>query len=300
MTELAGITIKGNLIEKSKWRSYILSLQNNFEDLETNKERAKRNLKDKLTNAIKKRLTKNFGILFSGGIDSTLMAFICKQFTYDFTCYSVGLENAPDLKYAQEVADSLNLRLKTKIFTLEEFEPLLKKVVSIIKEPDTVKVSVGSVMYAASELAKHDNVNTLFSGLGSEEIFAGYERHWLAFQGDWKNVHLECWSGLADMWSRDLKRDYLISKANNFKLLLPFLDKEVITAATNIHPMYKINESDKKIILREVAADFGINKEFCWRKKKAAQYGSYFQKAIEKLAKKKSFRYVKPYLKSLL
>lgn len=300
MTELSGITIKGNLIEQSKWKSYILSLQNSFDNLETNKERAKKNLKDKLTNAIKKRLTDNLGVFFSGGIDSTLIAFICKQLNQDFTCYSVGMENAPDLIYAQKVANSLNLRLRTKIFTLEEFEALLKKVISIIKEPDTVKISVGSVIYAASELAKQDNIKALFSGLGSEEIFAGYERHWLAFNGDYRNIHLECWSGLTDMWSRDLKRDYLISKANNFTLLLPFLDKEVITTAMNIHPMYKINASDKKIILRETAEDLGINKDFCWRKKKAAQYGSYFQKAIEKLQKKNGFKYVKPYLKSLL
>jgi len=300
MTELSRITVKGNLIEKSKWRSYILSLQNSFEDLETNKERAKRNLKTALTNAIKKRITDNFGVLLSGGIDSTLIAFICKQFTYNFNCYTVGMENSPDLLYAEEVAQKLNLRLRTKTFTLEEFESILKKVASIIKEPDTVKISVGTVMQAASELAKNDNVNSLFSGLGSEEIFAGYERHWNAFQGDWKNIHQECWSGLIDMWSRDLKRDYSIATENKTNLLLPFLDEEVINAAMNIHPMYKINEMDKKIILRETAEDMGLQKEFCWRKKKAAQYGSYFQKAIEKLAKKAGFKYIKPYLKSLL
>ncbi len=300
MTELAGITIKGNLVDQSKWKSYILSLQNNFEDLETNKERAKRNLTNSLINAVKKRITDNFGVLFSGGIDSTLIAFICKQLNKNFICYSVGLENAPDLKYAKEIADKLNFRLRTKTFTLEEFESILKKVASIIKEPDTVKISVGCVMYASFELANQDNIKSLFSGLGSEEIFAGYERHWSAFQGSWKNIHLECWSGLSDMWSRDLKRDYLISKANNLTLLLPFLDREVIVAAMNIHPMYKINESDKKIILREVAQDIGLSKEFCWRKKKAAQYGSYFQKAIEKLAKRAGFKYIKEYLKSLL
>lgn len=300
MTELSGITVKGKLIEKSKWRSYILSLQNNFEDLETNKQRAKRNLKNTLTNAIKKRITDNFGVLFSGGIDSTLIAFICKQFTYNFTCYTVGLENSPDVEYAEKVADKLNLKLRTKTYKVDEIEPLLKKVASIVKDTDTIKLSVGSVVYAASKLALNDGVKALFSGLGSEEIFAGYERHWLAFQGDHKNVHLECWSGLAEMWSRDFKRDVPISKATKINLLLPFLDKEVITTAMNIHPMYKINAIDKKIILRETAKDMGLNKDFCWRKKKAAQYGSYFQKAIEKLAKKNGFKYVKEYLKSLL
>ena len=48
----------------------------------------------------------------------------------------------------------------------------------------------------------------------------------------------------------------------------------------------KMNEDYKKVILRETAESLGLNKEFCWRKKKAAQYGSYFDKVLTKLAKK--------------
>ncbi len=300
MTELSGITIKGELIPQDKWKSYISSLHNNFEELETNMNRAKRTLKETITKAIELRAKNNFGILFSGGIDSTLIAFICKKLDKNFTCYNVGLKNSPDVEYAQKVAYKLNLKLRTKIYTVEEIEPLLKKVASIVKDTGTVKLSVGSVVYAASELAAEDNIKSLFSGLGSEEIFAGYERHWLAYNGKWENVHEECWNGLSLMWDRDFTRDVPISKSLKTNLLLPFLDKDVIQAAMNIHPMYKLNESDKKIILRETAEDLGLDKDFCWRKKKAAQYGSYFQKAIEKLTKKNGFKYVKEYLKSLL
>jgi diphthine-ammonia ligase len=43
-----------------------------------------------------------------------------------------------------------------------------------------------------------------------------------------------------------------------------------------------------------------LKKEFAWRKKKAAQYGSNFVNGIEKLAKRKGFGTKKEYLESLL
>ena len=60
---------------------------------------------------------------------------------------------------------------------------------------------------------------------------------------------------------------------------------------------WKINEVEKKIILREIAEEF--LGEFAWRKKKAAQYGSCFDKAIGKLAKQHGFEFKKDYLESL-
>src|SRR3989338_5156899 len=138
-----------------------------------------------------------------------------------------------------------------------------------------------------------------FKCLGSEEIFAGYERHLNAMQS-WENVHKECWNGLKNMWERDMKRDFLIAKHNNIELRLPFLDKEVIASAMNIHPMYKISKDEKKIILREIAQEMGLPKEFAWRKKKAAQYGSNFIKGLDKLARMNRFEYKKDYLRSLV
>jgi asparagine synthase (glutamine-hydrolysing) len=64
--------------------------------------------------------------------------------------------------------------------------------------------------------------------------------------------------------------------------------------------MYKLDKQNKKIILREVAEDLGLKKEFAWRQKKAAQYGSNFIKGIDKLAKKHNFQFKKDYLQSLI
>ena len=292
-----------NLIRKEEWEKLISSIETAYDTLETNKERAKRKLKDLIEKAIITRAENlgKFGILFSGGIDSTLIAFICKQHSFDFTCFTIGLENSQDIEQAKIVAENYNFNLKYKILNLEEFENIVKNTIKILNNDEIVWVSVGSVLYAASQLALQDNIKILFSGLGTEELFAGYQRHEDSLKNNnFEAVHKECWGGLKNMWHRDLLRDYKISKHLGLELRTPFMDLSVIKNAMQINPMYKLNKDDKKIILREIAEDFGLEKEFAWRKKKAAQYGSNFVKGIDKLAKKYNFTTKKEYLQSLL
>ncbi len=277
------------LIPESSWKKHIGRLKK-----ETASSTRKR-LKDTIINAIKDLIPgKKFGIFFSGGVDSTLIAFICKQLNSDFICYTVGLKDSSDVKWSKKAAEQLGFKLRTKTFEMKDLEELFRKTSKFSKKPDVLSVGVGSVVVAAAELARKDKINTFFSGLGSEEIFAGYQRHLEA-----EDKHEECWRGLKNViWKRDLVRDSSVANKMKIKLLVPFLDENVIKAAMGIHISKKINENHKKIVLREIAEELGLPKEFAWREKKAAQYGSRFDKAMEKLARQKGFRTKQEYIES--
>jgi asparagine synthetase B (glutamine-hydrolysing) len=301
MTKILGIVKDGKLIPEDSWIKFISGLENDFSDLETNKERAKRELGKALIMAVKRRTAPKFGVLLSGGVDSSLIAYICKRLKCNFTCYTIGIENSDDIEWAQRVAKAYGLEHKYKILTLDQFENVVKDTIRILGDVDIVKVSVGSVLYATGRLALADGNNILFGGLGSEEIFAGYHRHSESLRtNDFEAVHKECWNGLKGMWRRDLVRDFTIASKFGLELRAPYLDKDLIKLAMRIHPMYKIDKSDKKIILREAAEIIGLERDFAWRKKKAAQYGSNFINGIDKLARRKGFQYKKDYLQSLL
>jgi len=294
---------ENNLIKKQEWEKLISSLETNYQNLETNKERAKRRLRGLIEKSIVSRADnlEKFGILFSGGVDSTLIAFICKQHNYDFTCFTIGLENSQDIEYAKIIAEKYNFNLKYKILTLEEFENIIKETIKILNNDDFVWVSVGSVLYATAKIALQNNIKILLGGIGTEETFAGYQRHEEALiNNNFESVHKESWNGLKNMWTRDLLRDYKIAKYLGLELKTPYMDIDIIKAAMNVNPMHKLDKINKKIILREIAEDFGLEKQFAWRKKKAAQYGSNFVKGIDKLAKKHGFETKKEYLHSLL
>ena len=281
------------LIEEKEWVKFINSLKT--KDEIEKKQGAIKAIKQTLINAIKIRVTKDFGLLFSGGIDSTTLALILKKLGHDFTCYSVGMQNSKDILSAQEVAKELGLKLKTRTLNIDEVEKAIQETTRILREPNVVKVGVGAVFYEAMKLAKENGEKFVFTGLGSEEIFAGYERH-----VNVKDVNKECWNGLLSMLKRDIERDYLISKAVGIELKMPFLDKDVIKTAMMIPGKFKISKGYKKYILREVALDLGLKKELAFKKKRAAQYGTGFDKAMLKIAKQHGFKYKGEYLKSLV
>jgi len=280
----SGIIEGGNIISEDRWIEHINSLK-------SKQSAARSELKKQIINAVKKRIPKKrFGIFFSGGVDSSLIALVCKQSKADFICYAVGMESASDIEAAKKAAGLLGVELKYRVLSLKEAEKIIKETAKIVG-PDVMKVGVGSVFYAAAMLAKKDKISAFFSGLGSEEIFAGYERHVSA-----KDINRECWEGLRQMYKRDLLRDYSISKKLKISILTPFLDSGVIKTAMQIPGEKKINKQHKKIILREIAEEIGLPEEIAWRKKKAAQYGSRFHKALQKLAKKSEFKRISEYL----
>ncbi len=305
---------KGRLISESEWHFHINNLRKESEILkekwkDKSYEDLKTDLKRAIINAIEKRCPEKskerFAIFFSGGVDSSTIALICKELKNDFVCYTVGYkseesETAQDILYARRVAKSLNVKLIEKEFDADESEKIIKTVIRFlqIKNKDKidasaiVNVGVGSVVVAAQSLAKE---KMFFSGLGSEEIFAGYDRHLKA-----ENKHEECWKGLKQMWKRDLLRDFAICSKLGIEVRTPFLDEDVIKIAMQIDISKKINSEQKKIVLREIAEELGLKKEFAWRKKLGAQYGSKFDRALERLAKNNGVRYKKEYVEKIL
>src|SRR3989344_4075442 len=252
---------------------------------------------------------KPLGVLFSGGIDSTFIAWILKKNNCDFICFSVGTKRSKDLEWAERISQELNFKLVKKVYSLEEFETTLKKVAPLFKTElkneeiaGYVKLSVGCVVYAGLELAKTFNISDIYTGLGSEEIFAGYHKHKKKFLGTLasKDLNKECWDELKLVYNKDIKRDTKIANLFKITLLCPYLSKELIEYAYSIPLKFKISKTERKIILRECALKSELPEEFAFRKKIAAQYGSYFDKTIKKLARQNKFKYKSDYLQKII
>ncbi len=298
-TQILHYNIKGRILKNIE-RDFF-SLQ---KETKQSKEVIIKELETKLTSAVQKRVAdvSFLGILFSGGIDSTVLAFLCKKIGKTCTCYTAAfhegnMREAPDILQAQEVAKALHFPLKTIIVNEKETEMMLKEIIKIIETTDVVKVGVALPFYFAAQQAQMDGQRILLSGLGSEELFAGYQRHRDILKKE-GNVNAECLQGLAQMWERDLYRDDLVTMAHAVELRLPFLDHDLIRFALSIPAKWKIDEEQNKKILRDVAVQIGIPLEIASRKKIAAQYGSNFDKALEKLAKKAGCKTKKEYLES--
>ena len=79
-------------------------------------------LKAALIKAVKKRIPKEqFGLFLSGGVDSSFIALVLKQFTSNFVCYSVGFDGrSSDVEMSKKLADILGLDLRFKLYSQDE------------------------------------------------------------------------------------------------------------------------------------------------------------------------------------
>jgi len=260
-------------------------------------EEASKKLELLLVNSIKKRIpNKKLGLLFSGGIDSVILANILKNEGIDFTCYFAycdGFGEPRDLEYAKKIAREMNLNLKTISIDYKTISKLLEKIIPLIESSNPIKVGVALPIYLASTKAKEDEVKVLFSGLGADEIFAGYSRF-----NESNNIQLDSLNLLQQIHENDIYRDDVLTMDNEIELRLPYLDMDLIKFTLGLADNYKIDvkENKNKLILREVAKNLGQPQEIFNRKKIAAQYGSNFDKGIEKLAKESKHKGKADYL----
>lgn len=259
--------------------------QRDFFSINNNEELGLDRLADEVADlflqAVEKRIPDGpVGLLFSGGVDSTMVAAALQRLDVEFTCYTAGIHhgnvNAPkDVDWARRVADTMNLELQVYEATLDEVETLLPDITDWISSTSVVKTGVALPFHLALQQGEEPVV---FSGLGSEQLYAGYDR----YEG---YINKECLSGLRSLFHRDLYRDDVIAMRNGFELRLPFLDPDLVTHALTIPGEYKVQEGYRKYVLRKAAEQLGVPDDVVWRKKTAAQYGSNFDKALGRLAK---------------
>ncbi len=224
-----------------------------------------------------------FGILFSGGLDSALLALLCKKLNLKFKLffgYLEGLGNPKDLEFAESTAKHSNLKLETASISMEELPSLLRETIQLINSASPVQVGVALPLMLACKKAKQSKVKTVFTGMGADELFCGYAKF-----KDKKDIARFSYELIQALSQKDLARDQAIASFNGLALKTPFLNASLTKFALSLPKELKLDANRNKIILRELALSIGLPKELAERKKVAAQYGSNFDKGIEKLAK---------------
>jgi asparagine synthase (glutamine-hydrolysing) len=236
-----------------------------------------------------------FGILFSSGLDSSLIAKICEDLGRETILYAVGMPGAHDLGFIRKAKGFFRSEVKARTIDPAELEEYVEKTIRVIDDYNPVQVGIGIPLYIACEVAKGDGMPVILAGQGADELFAGYHRY---LGMPVKELEQELQKDLEELYPTIEKRDLAIAGANSIELRLPYLADEVVEIAREIPVDLKIKKGVRKYILREVAKRKGLPEIITKKEKKAVQYSSGVDKALKKLSKAKN-KSLKEYLKEV-
>ncbi|QFK72580.1 asparagine synthase (glutamine-hydrolyzing) [Pradoshia sp. D12] len=113
------------------------------------------------------------GSFLSGGIDSTIIASIAKEFHPGIKTFSVGFEQNgfSEIDVAKETADKLGVENISYIISPQEYMRELPKIMWHMDDPLADPACV-PLYFVAREAQKH--VTVVLSGEGADELFGGY------------------------------------------------------------------------------------------------------------------------------
>ena len=224
-------------------------------------------IRSALERSVRKRLMAEvpYGVLLSGGLDSSLVASIAQRETLRLRAtqnkelnghrdhekqpneelvgiddenelstvtwlpqlhsFSIGLPNAPDTKAAIEVAAFLGTKHHDFTFTIEEGLDALSDVIFHLETYDVTTIRASTPMFLLSRKIKAMGVKMVLSGEGSDEIFGGY----LYFHAapDKKAFHEETVRRIKNLHLSDCLRANKSTAAWGVEARVPFLDKQV-------------------------------------------------------------------------
>lgn len=244
-------------------------------------------LRTSLESAVKKRLMSEvpYGVLLSGGLDSSLIAAIAARETDKIAdlqsrgrshsrfqsssperardmkvdsesdetlaawprlhSFAIGLEGSPDLVAARKAAEYLGTHHHEYTFTVQEGLDAVPEVIYHLETYDVTTVRASTPMYLLSRKIKAMGVKMVLSGEGSDEIFGGY----LYFHAapDAKSFHQETVRRVKNLHTADCLRANKSTMAWGLEARVPFLDKSFLATAMAIRPEDKTFSKTEQI-----------------------------------------------------
>lgn len=218
-------------------------------------------------------------VLFSGGLDSTLLAALVHRFSpagADANYVTIGIEGAKDLALAASAAGLLGLHHTPVTITPEKALDAVSAVARLLRTDDPVLVGFSVPLWLA---AKSTTLPVLLSGQGADELFGGYARYATMDDAELRN---SLRSDVDRFLMDGAERDRTLAAVHRKELRMPYIDPMVVDIARAVPARRKVAaDGTRKAILREVARSLGLPEELAARPKKAAQYGSGIHDLIE-------------------
>ncbi len=221
----------------------------------------------------------DLGVWLSGGLDSSVVAALLKEFTEKVNTYAVGYENSPDLLAARGVAKYLGTSHTEYKLDADELFSNIPEAIYYLESFDAplVRSTLGNMI--VSKLSSSSDM--VFSGEGGDELFAGYN-YFLGYDSP-GIIQQELVNAINSLHNTALQRVDRAANAYGVNVRLPLLDENLLDYVLKIPTDEKVKKDKNmgKYILRKVASEY-LPDEIAWRAKDKFWEGSGIEDTIEK------------------
>ena len=239
-------------------------------------------VREGLMDAVKRQLMCDvpYGVLLSGGLDSSVISAIAEKYSAmriesgdtdrawwpRLHSFAVGLQGAPDLAKAREVAEFIGTVHHEINYTIQEGLDAIRDVIYYIETYDVTTVRASTPMYLLARFIKSMGIKMVLSGEGADEVFGGYLYFHKAPSA--KDFHEETVRKLGKLHWYDCLRANKSLSAWGVEGRVPFLDKEFLDIAMRLNPEAKMcpGKTIEKKIVREAFSDM-LPDSVAWRQK---------------------------------
>ncbi len=214
-------------------------------------------------------------VLFSGGLDSALLAALAKPLS-QLRLYTVGYPGSHDLDAAGKVAEELGLPWEPILIDDEMLSGAIVHIRDRMGVNDPVTISFEVPLYLICTKVPE---RVLLSGQGADELFGGYARYASMSPTELDEARTV---DVQRLLFEGFLREVRLAQGLGKTLVCPYLDLNVIEAALSIPSGELFGELGNKQPLRIIARGMGLSSAKA--PKKAAQYGSGIMKAMKRMA----------------
>jgi len=221
-----------------------------------------------------------YGVLLSGGLDSSLLTAIAHTFYRrrvedggrseawwpQLHSFAIGLDGSPDLAAARTAADAIGTIHHEYVYTIQEGLDALPDVIQHVETFDVTTIRASTPMYLLARRIKAMGIKMVLTGEGSDEIFGGY----LYFHKapDARAFHAETIRKLDQLHLFDCLRANKSLAAWGIEGRVPFLDRAFLDVAMGFDAADKMCSGGRmeKHVLRQ-AFEGVLPDEILWRQK---------------------------------
>lgn len=216
-------------------------------------------LRELLIEAVKKRMNGVGGISLSGGLDSSIIAAIAREYNPDLRLFTGAVEKAPgpDLENAKLMAEFLGMEHHIYLISERDVSDFISDAVWYLESFDEDCISGLISNYYVSRLASA-YTNSVLVGEGADELFGGYRMVLKNPRVKSPEQRQRLAQKLLDIaYNTALRRLDRAWMANSVNYRTPFLDSRVVAFSKKIPMEWKIYGENQveKFILREAFRD---------------------------------------------